>query len=57
MFDRLPVDVIGAVLNGVEFRGGYEYYGYIPGYEAVDEQAGTAVATTSAAVAEVSNTR
>lgn len=56
MFDRLPVDVIGAVLNGVEFRGGYAYYGYIPGYDAVDEKTDVEVAAGTA-VAEVANTR
>lgn len=44
MLDRLPVNVLGAVLNGIEFEGGYEYYGYVSGYEAVDEVPGTAVA-------------
>lgn len=43
MFERLPVDIIGAVLNGIEFQGQYEYYGYVPGYEAVDEEPGTAL--------------
>jgi capsular exopolysaccharide synthesis family protein len=43
MFERLPVDIIGAVLNGIRFEGGYEYYGYIPSYEAVDESPTTAV--------------
>jgi tyrosine-protein kinase Etk/Wzc len=42
VLDRLPVTVIGSVLNGVDFRDGYEYYGYVPGYEAEDEP-GTAV--------------
>ena len=44
MFERLPVSVIGAVLNGIQLQGGYQYYGYVPGYEAVDEEPGTAVA-------------
>ena len=44
IFERLPVDIIGAVLNGIPLEGSYEYYGYVPGYEAVDEQPGTAVA-------------
>lgn len=37
MFDRLPVELIGAVLNGITYQGEYAYYSYVPGYEAVDE--------------------
>ena len=36
MMGRLPVDVIGAVLNGVNLKGEYAYYSYVPGYEAED---------------------
>ncbi|MEO9034116.1 MAG: CpsD/CapB family tyrosine-protein kinase, partial [Gemmatimonadaceae bacterium] len=43
MFERLPVDLVGAVLNGIEFQGEYEYYGYVGGY-AADEEPGTAIA-------------
>jgi len=43
MFERLPVGILGAVLNGVEFQGAYEYYGYAPGYEASDEPPGSEV--------------
>ncbi len=38
--ERFPVRVIGAVVNDVEpgkLYGGYEIYGYLPGYEARDE--------------------
>ena len=35
---RLPINVMGAVLNGVPSSGEYEYYGYVGGYAAVDEQ-------------------
>ena len=38
LVDRIPVRVLGAVLNGVEFRGEFEYYGYAEGYGAEDEQ-------------------
>ncbi|HEY8508020.1 MAG TPA: polysaccharide biosynthesis tyrosine autokinase, partial [Steroidobacteraceae bacterium] len=39
--DRLPIRVIGAVLNGVENSGVYRYYSYLPGYEVPpDEEAG-----------------
>jgi len=41
LLDRLPVDVIGAVLNGVSLRGEYEYYGYVGGYAPEDETPGT----------------
>ncbi len=43
MFERLPVEIVGTVLNGIEFQGEYEYYGYVGGYEAQDEP-GTSVA-------------
>lgn len=37
LLDRLPVRVMGAVLNGVEAKGVYQYYSYIYGYTASDE--------------------
>ena len=40
MFERLPVNLIGAVLNGIQSQGEYGYYGYVAGYEARDEVAG-----------------
>jgi capsular exopolysaccharide synthesis family protein len=43
LFDRLPVDVIGAVLNGIHLEGEYAYYSYVPGYEAEDEEPGMEV--------------
>ena len=30
--DRTPVEVLGAVLNGVGMEGEYQYYGYAVGY-------------------------
>jgi Mrp family chromosome partitioning ATPase len=30
--DRLPIEVLGAVLNGVRLRGEFQYYAYSPGY-------------------------
>jgi tyrosine-protein kinase Etk/Wzc len=30
--DRLPINIVGAVLNGVQLSGEYEYYGYASGY-------------------------
>ena len=40
LFDRLPVDIIGAVLNGIKLDGEYAYYSYVPGYQADDEAPG-----------------
>ena len=37
VMDRLPVNVLGAVLNGVKAEGVYRYYGYTTGY-ALDQQ-------------------
>ena len=37
MLDRLPVRVVGAILNDVARTGAYKYYSYIAGYEAMDE--------------------
>jgi capsular exopolysaccharide synthesis family protein len=31
--DRLPVRIVGAILNGVEPTGVYRYYSYLSGYE------------------------
>ena len=32
LVDRLPINILGAVLNGVQLRGEFEYYGYASGY-------------------------
>src|SRR2546426_10856792 len=38
---RLPLRLLGAILNDVPPRGGYPYYSYyLPGYEAGDEESG-----------------
>lgn len=37
MLDRLPIRVLGAVLNGVEQGQGYRYYSYLSGYESGGE--------------------
>ena len=34
LFERLPVDILGAVLNGIHLKGEYAYYSYVPGYQA-----------------------
>ena len=36
--DRIPVDVLGAVLNGVGVEGEYQYYGYAAGYGAQESE-------------------
>jgi capsular exopolysaccharide synthesis family protein len=38
VLDRLPVRVLGGVLNDVSDGGVYSYYGYLPGYAAHDEE-------------------
>jgi len=38
---RLPIRILGAVLNDVRPGGVYRYYSYLPGYRAVDESAET----------------
>ena len=35
---RLPINIMGAVLNAVPPSGEYEYYGYVGSYAAADEQ-------------------
>jgi polysaccharide biosynthesis transport protein len=39
LLDRLPVEVLGAVLNDIPKQGEYAYYSYVPGYGAEDEDA------------------
>ena len=36
--DRLPIRVLGAVLNDVKPSGVYRYYSYLPGYRSDDEE-------------------
>lgn len=38
--DTLPVRVMGAILNGIELKGAYQYYSYYQEYEAKDEPTG-----------------
>lgn len=35
---RLPIRLLGAILNDVSQTGQYKYYGYLPGYRAEDEK-------------------
>lgn len=39
LFDRLPVRLLGAVLNGVPDNREYRYYSYMPGYAIESDQA------------------
>ena len=36
--ERLPIRLLGAILNDVSTHGMYKYYGYTPGYRAEDER-------------------
>lgn len=38
LLDRLPVRLLGAILNDVPMSGAYRYYSYVPGYEAAAEE-------------------
>ena len=49
MLDRLPVRILGAVLNDVKPEGVYRYYGYLAGYEAEEERKQTPRAIPTAA--------
>jgi Mrp family chromosome partitioning ATPase len=44
LVDRLPISVLGTVLNAAPSNGEYEYYGYVPGYGTVDLEPGQQVA-------------
>jgi capsular exopolysaccharide synthesis family protein len=37
LVDRLPIQIIGAVLNAVQLDGEFQYYGYAAGYNYTDE--------------------
>jgi succinoglycan biosynthesis transport protein ExoP len=39
VLDRLPVNIMGAVLNGVSLTGEFEYYGYAAGYSVESSEA------------------
>jgi capsular exopolysaccharide synthesis family protein len=38
MLDRLPIRVVGAILNDVSQGGQYRYYSYMSGYEILEEE-------------------
>jgi hypothetical protein len=37
LIDRLPIRVLGAVMNDVRADGAYRYYSYVYGYAAEEE--------------------
>jgi len=47
MIDRLPVRILGAILNDVRSEGVYRYYGYLSGYEAEEEREGRRLPTAA----------
>jgi capsular exopolysaccharide synthesis family protein len=51
MFERLPVTILGAALNGVPLNGAYTYYGYVSGYEPKQDELGASDESTSTVVA------
>ena len=52
MLDRLPVRVVGAVLNDVEQAGPYRYYSYVSGYEVLEDEGQPAVLAESTATGD-----
>ena len=38
MLERLPIRVLGAIINDTPSKGVYRYYGYATGYQAYDEE-------------------
>jgi polysaccharide biosynthesis transport protein len=44
LVDRLPINLIGSVLNAAPTGGEYEYYGYVPGYGTEELEPGQQVA-------------
>lgn len=47
LVDRLPINVIGSVLNAAPTKGEYEYYGYVSGYGTEGLEPGRQVAQIS----------
>jgi capsular exopolysaccharide synthesis family protein len=47
LVDRLPINVIGSVLNAAPTEGEYEYYGYVAGYGTEDLEPSQRVAQIS----------
>ncbi len=47
LVDRLPINLIGSVLNAAPAGGEYDYYGYVPGYGTEELEPGQQVAQIS----------
>ena len=47
LVDRLPINVVGSVLNAAPNEGEYEYYGYVSGYGTEELEPGQQVAQIS----------
>lgn len=48
LLDRLPIRVVGVVLNDIKATGAYKYYSYIDGYSIEDEDATPVLAGVAA---------
>jgi capsular exopolysaccharide synthesis family protein len=47
LLDRVPVQVVGAVLNAVRYDGEFQYYGYLQSYSTTDEESPAAIGSLS----------
>lgn len=47
LVDRLPINVLGSVLNAAPTYGEYEYYGYVSGYGTEELEPGNEIAAVS----------
>jgi capsular exopolysaccharide synthesis family protein len=47
LVDRLPINILGTVLNAAPTGGEYEYYGYVSGYGTLELEPGQQVAQVS----------
>jgi hypothetical protein len=45
LVDRLPINVLGSVLNAAPTYGEYEYYGYVSGYGTESLEPGKEIVT------------
>lgn len=54
LLERLPVRVLGAVLNDISADGVYRYYSYLYGYSSEDDQAAKQLTAQTAEVSSKS---
>jgi Mrp family chromosome partitioning ATPase len=47
LVDRLPINVLGSVLNAAPTYGEYEYYGYVSGYGTEELEPGKEIVAVS----------